>query len=371
MDKKKVVIVSNTAWSLFNFRLGLAKELKKNGYEVILVAPEDEYSDKLREEFVCYNIWMNNKGTNPLEDIKTTWQFYRLYKKIDADVLLHYTIKPNVYGTIAASFLGIKTINNIAGLGTLFIKQNFLTQIAKWLYKFSQAKATKIFFQNQDDYDLFVNANLVEKHKCSILPGSGVDTVKFSPVKYERKDNVFRFLLIARMLWDKGIKEYVEAARIIKKDYSNVEFLLLGFLGVANKTAISKRQMQEWTDEKIVQYLGTSDNVKKEIVKADCVVLPSYREGTPRSLLEAASMEKPLIATDVAGCRNVVDDKGNGFLCEVRNAQDLADKMEKMLKQTDKQRKQMGKKSREKILREFDEGIVIEKYLQALKEILV
>jgi len=368
---KKIAIVSNTSWSLFNFRFNLAKELKKNGYEVILVAPYDNYSDRLKEEFEYHGIWMNNKGTNPKEDIKTILQFYKLYKTIKPDLVLHFTIKPNIYGTIAANMLGIKTINNIAGLGTLFIKQNFITKIAKWLYKYSQSKADKIFFQNSDDYKMFIDEKLVDKNKCDILPGSGVDTNKFVPVDYKKVDAAFRFLLIARMLWDKGVGEYVEAAKIIKQKYKNVEFQLLGFLDVENNSAISKEQMQKWVDAELVNYLGVSDNVTEIILKADCIVLPSfYREGTPRTLLESASMAKPIITTDNVGCRDVVDDGVNGYLCEVKNIKDLADKIEMMLNLTDEQRKSMGKAGRKKIVQQFDEKIVINKYLDAIKDIL-
>jgi len=367
----RVAIVSNTSWSLFNFRFNLARAIKKAGYEVVLIAPYDEYSDRLSEEFEYHNIYINNKGTNPKEDIKTTIDFYKLYKELKPDVVLHYTIKPNIYGTIACSMLGIKTINNIAGLGTLFIKQNFVTKIAKWLYKYSQSKASKIFFQNSDDFEMFTSEDLVDKRKCDILPGSGVDTGKFIPVEVEKEDDIFRFLLVARMLWDKGIGEYVEASKLIKAKYKNVEFQMLGFLDVDNHSAVSKEQMQEWVDAGYVNYLGVSDNVKEEIAKANCIVLPSfYREGTPRVLLESASMAKPIITTDNVGCRDVVDDGVNGYLCEVRNVQDLAKKMEKMLNLNDEERSQMGKAGREKMIQEFDETIVIQKYLDTIQKII-
>ncbi|WP_066354358.1 glycosyltransferase family 4 protein [Aliarcobacter skirrowii] len=369
--RNKIIIVSNTSWSLFNFRFELAKSLKQKGYEVVLVAPYDEYSDRLSEEFEYHDIYMNNKGTNPKEDIKTTMEFYKLYKKLKPDVVLHYTIKPNIYGTIACSMLGIKTINNIAGLGTLFIKQNFVTKIAKWLYKYSQSKADKIFFQNRDDFEMFTGEGLVEKSKSDVLPGSGVDTCRFVPVEYKDNSNKFKFLLVARMLWDKGIGEYVEASKIITNKYKNVEFQMLGFLDVENNSAVSKEQMQEWVDAGYVNYLGVSDNVKEEIAKADCIVLPSfYREGTPRILLESASMAKPIITTDNVGCRDVVDDGVNGYLCEVRNAVDLAEKMEMMLKLSEEERKVMGEAGRVKMVNEFDERIVIGKYLETLEQIL-
>lgn len=367
---KKIVLSSNTSWSVYNFRLNLARELKKQGYKVVIVAPYDKYTEKLKKEFEYYDIWMNNKGTNPIEDIKTMIDFYRLYKKIKPDVALHYTIKPNIYGTIVCSLLGINTINNIAGLGTVFIRQSFITKVVKWLYKYSQRKATKVFFQNSDDYELFIKESLVEKNKCDLLPGSGVDTNRFTPLEYKKKDNKFKFLLIARMLWDKGIGEYVEAAKIIKSKYKNVEFQLLGPLDVVNPNVVSREQMQKWVDKGIVKYMGATDNVREYIKKADCVVLPSfYREGVPRVLLESASMAKPIITTDSVGCKEVVDDGVNGFLCKPKDPQDLAEKMEKMLKLNEEERKKMGMAGRMKVLKQFDEKIVINKYLEVIKTI--
>jgi glycosyltransferase involved in cell wall biosynthesis len=369
--RKKIAIVSNTSWSLYNFRLSLMKYLRENGYEVIAIAPYDEYSNKLANEgFIYWNIEMNNKGTNPIEDIRTIFAFKRLYKQIEPDVVLNYTIKPNIYSTIAASMLEITTINNIAGLGTLFIKQSFITSIAKWLYKYSQQKAHTVFFQNKEDYQLFIDEGLVESGKCDILPGSGVDTEKFKPVPNEQKETI-RFLHISRMIWEKGVGEYVEAARKIKSKYTNVEFDLLGFLDVDNPGAISKEQMEQWVAEGIVNYLGVSDDVREIIAQADCVVLPSYyREGTPRTLLESASMAKPIITTDNVGCRDVVDEGVNGYLCKPRDSRDLASAMEKFLQMDYEERIKMGVKSREKMLDEYDEKIVINAYLKVIKNIM-
>ncbi len=367
---KKIIICLNTSWNIFNFRLNLARSLKKAGYDVILVAPYDKYSETLKQEFEYHNIFMNNKGTNPKEDIKTLIEFYKLYKAIKPDIVLNYTIKPNIYGNIACSLLSIKTINNISGLGTVFIKESLITKIVKSLYKYSLGKSSKVFFQNNDDKQLFIMNKLVQQNKCDLLPGSGIDTNKFSPLEYKKSDNIFRFLLIARMLWDKGIAEYVQAAKIIKQKYPAVEFQLLGSLDAINTTAISKEQIESWIENRLVTYLGVTDDVKEYIKKADCIVLPSYREGTPRTLLESASMAKPLISTDVPGCRDVVDDWINGFLCEIKNAEDLANKMEKMINLNLEERIAMGKAGREKMIKEFDESIVISKYLENIKELI-
>lgn len=365
---KKIAIVVNNSWYAWNMRANLGFAFQKQGYYVTFISPYDDYSENIKKHFEYEDIDINSKGTNPFEDIKTIYNFYRVYKKVQPDIICHYNIKPNIYGTIAANILNIYTINNIAGLGTLFIKQNIVTKIAKCLYKFSQSKATKVFFQNKDDYKMFTDEKLVDRYKCGILPGSGVDIEKFKHIK-KNDDGIFRFLLVSRMLWAKGIEEYVQAAKEIKQKYKNVEFQLLGHLDVESPTAISKKQMDIWVKDGYVNYLGSSDNVRVEISQCDCIVLPSfYREGTPRILLESASMEKPIITTNNVGCRDVVDDGINGYLCEVKNSRDLASKMEKMLNLSDIQRQSMGKKGREKMVDEFDENIVINKYLSVINE---
>ena len=368
----KILISINTSWNIINFRLGLLKSLQKEGFEIIVLAPKDEYSDSFKDHGFQYcDINMNNKGTNPIEDLKLTIDYFKILKEVKPELILNYTIKPNIYGTIAANLLNIPTINNIAGLGTLFVNENFVTKIAKFLYKYSQSKAKFVFFQNNEDFELFTSQKLVDARKCDILPGSGVDTTKFVPIEVPKKDDTFRFLLISRMLWDKGIQEYIDAAKEIKKKYKNVEFQLLGFLDVSNKTAISKEQMDIWVKEGIVNYLGTSDNVKNEISKCDCIVLPSfYREGTPRTLLESASMAKPIITTNNIGCKDVVDHNTNGYLCEVKNSIDLANQMEKMINLTVDERTTMGNKGREKVINEFDETIVINKYKQVINKVI-
>ena len=366
--KKRIAIVSNVSWNLYNFRLSLMNAMRDAGFEVIAIAPYDNYSQKIIDAgFEFHDIKMNAQGINPLQDLRTTYQFYKLFKKISPDVLCQYTIKPNIYGSLMASILNIKMINNIAGLGTLFIKDTFITKIAKLLYKVSQSNADRVFFQNRDDFNFFVDKGIVNPLRCDVLPGSGVDTNRFIP-HYKVESQKIRFLLIARMIWEKGIGEYVNAAREIKKTYPHVEFCLLGFLDVENPGAITKKEMDEWVNEGVINYLGVSDRVDEVIKSADCVVLPSYyREGTPKTLLESGSAGKPIITTDNVGCRDVVDDGINGYICEPRSWKDLAVKIEKFLALTHEERLEMGKRSREKIVREFDEKIVIDKYLELLR----
>ena len=364
-----VAIVLNSSWQAYNFRLNLARALKEEGHKVVFIAPYDEkYSEILKQEFDFYPVHIDPKGMNPLQDFKTMLSLFKLFRSIRPNVVMNFTIKPNIYSAISAGILGIKVINNITGLGTIFIKESIVTKLAKLLYKVALGFSNKVFFQNSDDMNLFVENGLVNKNKCALLPGSGVDLNKFTPKHKERENDTFVFLVIARLLKDKGIVEFIDACKIIKEKQTNMQCQLLGSVGAENQTAITKDELQTWVDQGLVNYLGTTDKVEDVIANADCVVLPSYREGTPRSLLEASAMEKPIITTNVVGCKEVVDDGVNGYLCEVNNAEDLAEKMQALLNLSQDERVLMGKAGREKITQEFDEKIVIKKYVQCLKE---
>lgn len=368
---KTVAIVINTSWNIYNFRLGFLKSLQKDGYRIVTIAPHDDYSEKLEAlGFEYHNININNMGSNPFEDIKLAWDFYKIYKKVKPNILLHYTIKPNIYGTIAAWLAGVPVISNVSGLGTVFLNNNLSSKIARLLYKIALRIPSKVFFQNEDDRTLFIDSKLVDEDKTDVLPGSGIDTVKFSPIEDMKRSSSFSFLFIARLVRDKGLVEYVDAVRILKVKYPLVKFVVLGAFYPGNPTAITQEEMTKWEQEGIVMYLGTSDDVPSVIAQADCIVLPSYREGLSRVLLEAASMARPIVTTDVSGCREVVDDGINGFLCKVKDAEDLARQMEKMLQLDQIQRIQMGEKGRDKVIKEFDEAIVIRSYKTEISNIL-
>jgi len=368
---KKIAIVLNSSWQAYNFRLTLAREIKESGYKVVFIAPYDnKYSEFLKEEFDFFHIYIDPKGINPIGDFKTLILMYKLYKKIAPDIVLNFTIKPNIYSSIISKILEIKSINNITGLGTVFIRKSIVTTIVKLLYKISLNCASKVFFQNNDDKKLFLENKLVSEKKCDLIPGSGVDTEKFSPVLINTQNDNLKFLVVARVLKDKGIYEYIDAIKIIKLKYDNISFQLLGEVGVQNKTAILEDELNEWVNQGLINYLGTSDEVQNILKNVDCVILPSYREGTPRSLLEAASMEKPIITTNVVGCKEVVDDGVNGYLCEVRSSEDLARKIEMFINLPFEKKLDMGKEGRKKMLNEFSESIVIKKYLDSIKEIL-
>lgn len=366
----KVVIALNTAWNLLNFRSGLIRALLSEGHEVVAVAPDDEYADRVRAlgcQFIP--LAMDNQGTNPIKDLDLWWRYRHLLKALKPDVLLGFTVKPNVYGSLAAHSLGIAVVNNIAGLGSVFNKKNWLTVVVRLLYRLALARSAKVFFQNQDDLDAFVSYGLVKPMVVGRLPGSGVNLAQFQALPPKPDNGRVTFLLIARMLWDKGVGEYVRAAAQIKAQHPNAEFALLGFLDVQNPTAVSRAQMDEWVAQGAVMYWGVSDDVRTEVARADVVVLPSYREGTPRTLLEAAAMGKPIITTNAVGCKDVVDDGVNGFLCEPKSADDLARAMSRILSLNQAERVHMGLQGRLKMESEYDERIVLNQYIAAISDV--
>ena len=368
-DKKDntIIVCSNYAWTIVNFRLPLIKRLKKNGYRVVVVTQYDGYENQIAE---CVDqirpLFISRKGVNPLVDCITLLDLVKIFLKLKPDYLLLFTIKPVIYGSIAAKLFNIKTIVMITGLGTAFIEENWITRLVKHLYRFALSSVATIFFQNNDDKKLFLRNNLVNPNVCKLTPGSGIDTCQFvySPIP---QNNEITFILIARMLWDKGIGEYTEAAKIIKLKYPNTKFQLLGALGVENRTAISDERMAAWVKEGSIEYLGETNDVRPYIEKSSCVVLPSYREGTSRVLLEAASMGRPIITTDVPGCREIVENTITGLLCRPKDYSDLSNKMQVMINLSFEERKIMGSKGRAKVKKEFNQDIVIDMYLDAIE----
>jgi glycosyltransferase involved in cell wall biosynthesis len=290
-----------------------------------------------------------------------------MFRRLRPDVFLGFTIKPNIYGSLAAHVLGIKVINNVSGLGTAFIKQGLLTRIVTALYRLALRRSSTVFFQNREDLDLFVDGKMVRPDQARLVPGSGIDLARFQPAQSAPAAPAeFRFLLIARLLWDKGVQEYVDAARTIKAIEPKVRCQVLGFVDVDNRTAVPRPTLERWVAEGWIDYLGATNDVRTFIEQADCVVLPSYREGLPRTLLEGSAMGKPLVATDVPGVRDVIDDGETGYLCQVRSARSLADAMLKMVRLSPGERQEMGAAGRRKVNREFSQAIVIERYLAAL-----
>ena len=348
--------------------MALIRRLKSEGYRVIILTQFDGYENAIGEEVdEIKSLFISRKGVNPFVDLFTILHFVIHLLTFKPDVLLSFTIKPVIYGSIAAKIANVRSIVMITGLGTAFIADTWLTKVVKALYRYALSSVSSIFFQNVDDKDLFINQKLVDPKVCRLTPGSGLDLDKFAYADLRHAtDKVF--LLIARMLWDKGIGEFVDAARAIKVRYPNTRFQLLGPLGVENRTSISYTKMQAWVEEGVIDYLGETDDVSVFIKESSCVVLPSYREGTSRVLLEAAAMGRPIVTTNVPGCKEILEDGITGFLCEPKNSSDLAEKMKMILLLTYEQRKEMGKRGRKKIEKEFNQDIVSNLYINAINK---
>lgn len=367
--KSRIILSINTAWNIYNFRSGLVKELIAHGYEVIAVAPDDKYAPKLRElgcKFIA--LPMDSNGTHIGRDVQLLFRYFQLFRKLRPVAYLGYTVKPNIYGSLAAHALGIPVVNNIAGLGATFISQSHVTKIVKWLYKIALKRSHRVFFQNSEDRDLFLEERLVDPKSVALVPGSGIDLKRYAASPVNGRTGL-AFLFVGRILKDKGVVELAKAAKTIRDRHPDVVIRLLGTHDPANPNAVPEKDLMEWVGDNRIEYLGTTDDVRPFLAQADCVVLPSYREGVPRSLLEAAAMARPIVATDVPGCRDVVDDGVNGFLCKVKDADDLAEKMLRIVGLTRAERQQMGFAGRAKVESEFDERIVLNRYIKALASI--
>ncbi len=362
------MLAANSGWNIVNFRRPLLEALSAAGYRLLVVAPDDGYSAQLTAlgaEFVP--IRLASSGLSPLADARLIADYARLLRTHRPVALLGFTVKPNIYASLAARGTGIRVINNISGLGTAFLRPGPLQRLVTALYRVALRRSATVFFQNSDDRALFLGRRLVRPGQARLLPGSGIDLARFAPRPSPGADGAgLRFLLIARMLWDKGVGDYVEAARRLRPAHPAVRFALLGPVGADNRSAVPRATIDRWEAEGVIEYGGETDDVRPAIAAADCVVLPSYREGLPRSLIEAAAMARPAIASDVPGCRQAVVEGVTGFLCAARSADALAAAMARMIALDPSVRKKMGAAAREMAERAFDQKLVVRAYLDAL-----
>lgn len=369
----RVALLANTTWYLYNFRLNLMRTLREVGANVVALAPPDGYEKQVEAEGIRHrSTWLGGGGMNPFVEVKAVGHLVHVLRRERPDVLLTFTPKGNIYGGLASRALGIGLVPNVSGLGEAFTTKRALTLLVKPLYRVAFRNALWVFFQNNDDMSMFVDRGLCRPQIVERIPGSGVDVRWFvaDPAMDERRrasDTRLVFLLVARMIHEKGIVEFVEAARILRSMGLPAVFRLIGPLVEGRASAITRSQLTSWCDEGVVEYGGATDDVKAAIQQADCVVLPSYyREGVPRSLLEGASMARPVIASDMPGCRDVVDDGVTGYLCAARDAMDLGQKMQQFLRLTPKERVAMGRAGRDKMTCQFDEQYVLKRYVTIL-----
>ena len=362
-----VVLTVNAAWNIWNFRRALVSALLEDGHQVTILAPEDDSVEPLRGLGAAFQpLAISSKGLNPLEAPGLYRSYSAAFRALRPDCVLGYTIKPNLFGAMAARAQAIPFIPNVTGLGTAFLSGGVLQFLAERLYTRAFRGLPVVFFQNADDRDLFVARGLVRPAQTRLLPGSGIDTDHFAPAPLPDGPPVF--LMIARLLRDKGVREYVDAARAIRAEHPQAEFRLLGEVGAANRSAIGRAELDGWCREGVITYLGTVPDVRPAIMQAHCVVLPSYREGAPRTLIEAAAMARPLIASDVPGCRAVVEDGRTGLLCAPRDADALAAACAQYLALSAPAQTAMGAAGRARMVAEYDHSHVIAAYRQALAD---
>lgn len=366
-------VIANSTWNIFNFRISLIRELEKEGYTVVAIAPEDEYTPKLKNLDIRFVPIKNlsRKGQNPIKDIQLIFEIRNIILREKIDILLSYTIKPNIYGSLATYFTPSRNISNVTGLGYSFLNKGISYWVSKRLYKISFKKSYKVVFQNSDDKLLFEKLKIVSTDKLTIINGSGINTVFFSPKESDKLKEHFNFIFIGRLLIDKGILDFFEASQLVLKQFPSAKFVVIGSLDLENRATIEKETLELWLQNPNCTYLGSSNKIREVIAQTDVVVLPSYREGLPRVMLEALSMGKPVITTDTAGCRETVIDGHNGYLVQVKNAQDLADKMEKMLKHNEDELKLMGENGRKMALEKFDSRIINRKYVSLIESLAV
>ena len=366
MTARTIVLSANSEWNIANFRQGLVRALRSAGYDPVVIAPGDPAADGRMRELGIERIpiEIERAGLNPFADLRLLARYRTLLKRLRPAAYLSYTIKPNIYGSFAAASLGIPALPNVSGLGTAFIKGGGLQAIVTKLYRIGFARAPVVFFQNDEDRALFVSRQIVRPGQARVLPGSGVNLDHFAPSQLPEGPPVF--LYIGRLLRDKGVVEFVEAARSMRPEMPRARFQLLGGLDEGNRTAIRQSEIDSWLAEGIVEQLGTTDDVRPFIAASTAVVLPSYREGLPRSLLEAAAMTRPLIASDVPGCRDVVEDGVNGYLCAVRDPVSLAAAMRRLAQLPRSKQLAMGEAGRRRVQERFSEAFVVRAYLDVL-----
>lgn len=360
----RILVLANFDVGLYNFRKELLQTFIDEGYEVFISLPEGERVSDLVEmgcEFI--ETAVNRRGTNIKEDLALVKKYRQIMKEISPDVVLSYTIKPNVYGGIAASSLRIPYISNVTGLGTSIENKGILPILTKQLYKIGIRNSSCVFFQNSTNRDFFVNNKIVSgKHK--LIPGSGVNLNKFSVLDFPDNSSI-DFVFISRVMKDKGIDHYLEAAECIKKKYPGMNFHICGFCEESYEDILKHKQ-----DAGVITYHGMVSDIKGILQDMHCVILPTYHEGMSNVLQEASASGRPCLCSDIPGCREIVDDGVTGFLFEAKSTQSLIDAIEKFLALSYEEHKQMGINARKKVEKEFSRQIVIDAYIEEINKIM-
>jgi glycosyltransferase involved in cell wall biosynthesis len=371
--KISIAFVANTSWSIYKFRLYLIEQLIAEGYSIYVLAPVDKYTAKFSNLPGLTYVELKRfkgKSLSPLQDLALYRELRRNYARIKPDLIFHYTIKANLFGSLAAARTGIRAISVVTGLGYTFAGKGWLQSTVKLLYKRALRQCAEVWFLNTDDLHFFTENKLVDATRTFVLPGEGVDTAEFFPAPFNPEKTTVTFMLIGRIISHKGIREFATAAAMLRQQKLNVRCQLLGFFDDNNPVAIPRREVEEWESRYLLTYLGHTDQVATYIEQADCIVLPSYREGMPLSLLEGASMCKALIATDTPGCRTLIEEGVNGYLCREKDGEDLARKMAAYYHLPAVAKREMGIAARNRVLRDFTRERITGIYLEKIKVLI-
>lgn len=358
-------MLGNSDTVIYNFRHELIEKMIESGYEVYVSLP---YSKKIKalKDMGCIFVStdINGRGTDIFEDIKLCLEYIKILIKVKPDIVLSYTVKPNIYGGIACRIMKIPYICNITGLGSGYLKDGLVKEIIKILSRISYKKATKVFFQNTSDMNTLINDNVITKN-YDLLPGSGVNLDRYKLLRYLDKESEINFSFIARVMKDKGIDEYLEAAKSLKVKYPKVNFSIVGKIEEVKYRSI----LRDYERIGIIKYEGFSDDIISVIEKSSCIINPSYSEGMSNVLLEGASCGRPLIASDIPGCREIIDNDLNGFLFKVKSTDDLIEKIDKFINLDYKEKVSMGLAGRVKVKDSFNREIVVDKYMDLINAI--
>lgn len=374
--KSRILFVTNVDWFFISHRMVIAEEAQKNGFEVIVAAEDTGRSQEIRDKGIKFiNLSFSRSGTNPFKEFKTLLNFFKLYNNIKPDIVHHITLKPVIYGSIIAKFLNIKgVVNAISGLGYNFTKgrESYVQKAMLYIMRLGfNRKNLVVIFQNENDQEELISQGIINSSNVIVrIKGSGVDLEKYHQSNFPTFSRI-KILLSSRMLWDKGIKELRESSDILKEKYSNkVEFILSGLADEDNKAGVTASYLKEWDDGNYVKWVGYQKNMIPIYQNSHIVVLPSYREGMPKALLEACAVGRAIITTNAIGCRETVDEGINGFKVPVASSSDLANALEELINNHDLI-KQMGHNSRLKAEKEFDVRNVVKKHIEIYNSLLI
>jgi len=370
---KKVILVANSTWNIYKFRLNVLNRILQEGHEVTVIAPVDEYLEYKENYPEVRHVALKTLGrdsTNPFKDLLLIIELFRKYKWLKPDLIVHFTNKPNIFGGIATKLAGKKSIAVVTGLGYSFIREGFLTKIVQLLYRFAGRFHRKFIFENKDDQALFVDLKIVNKENAVSVKGCGVDTDYYTPFPNGQLKDEVVFTFIGRLLHDKGIIEFMEAAKEVKAKNKNAKFVVIGEFDQNNPSTIERDSFAKWVEDGIIDYKGFVKDIRPHIANSDCIVLPSYREGMPRTLLEGMAMGKGLIASDVPGCRETIEEGENGFLVKMQDSKSLSKAIEKFIDMPYEQRKRMGDKGRQMSVDEYNDKLIANQIYSIIKPII-